>query len=187
MKVLVVVASRHGATFELAQLVTSCLDSALTRTGIRAHVELADADEVTSLLDVDAVVLGSAVYFGHWLSSAHHFVDKHRSELALRPLWLFSSGPIDDPRAIEVATPADSLGARSHHVFGGRLHASDLSWSERTVVRALGVSDVDLRQLGDVTDWTTHIAATLAHEFPATTPSGRHSVAPGVTDEELLP
>jgi len=45
----------------------------------------------------DAVVLGSAVYAGHWLKPARELVDRSRDALAARPVWLFSSGPIGDP------------------------------------------------------------------------------------------
>jgi hypothetical protein len=44
-----------------------------------------------------AVVLGSAVYAGHWLKPARELVERHAGDLADRPVWLFSSGPVGDP------------------------------------------------------------------------------------------
>jgi len=38
-------------------------------------------------------VLGSAAYMFHWMKSARKFAARNRSELASKPLWLFSSGP----------------------------------------------------------------------------------------------
>jgi menaquinone-dependent protoporphyrinogen oxidase len=45
----------------------------------------------------DAVILGSAVYVGHWLEAAQRFVEKHRADLVARPVWLFASGPVGVP------------------------------------------------------------------------------------------
>lgn len=52
---------------------------------------------MTGVGGYDAVVLGSAVYVGRWLEPARELVDAHAEELAARPTWLFSSGPIGDP------------------------------------------------------------------------------------------
>jgi menaquinone-dependent protoporphyrinogen oxidase len=64
MTVLVTAASEHGATGEIA--------GAIART-LRGHdlsVALLAPQEVTDVQEYDAVVLGSAVYAGHWLTPA---------------------------------------------------------------------------------------------------------------------
>lgn len=63
MKVLVTVATRHGSTAEIADVIVRVL-----------HLRGLDADEVHpgSVHDIsgyDAVVLGSAVYAGRWLAA----------------------------------------------------------------------------------------------------------------------
>ncbi|MGO9754854.1 MAG: flavodoxin domain-containing protein [Solirubrobacteraceae bacterium] len=50
-----------------------------------------------SLEPYDAVVLGSAVYAKHWRGDARHFLRHLGGELARRPFWVFSSGPVGDP------------------------------------------------------------------------------------------
>src|SRR5205823_6620049 len=86
MRVLVTAASKHGATFEIAEVIARVLDEHGLST------ELVAIEEVHDLRRYEAVVLGSAVYMGQWLKQARGFVDAHASELAQRPTWLFSSG-----------------------------------------------------------------------------------------------
>jgi menaquinone-dependent protoporphyrinogen oxidase len=88
MRVLVAYASRHGATEGIAQRIARTLE----RSGL--DVTLTTVDDATAVGDYDAYVIGSAAYVYHWLSEATRFVRRHRSILASRPVWLFSSGPI---------------------------------------------------------------------------------------------
>ena len=91
MNVLVTVASRQGATKEIAERIGEVLSAA----GLGATVEPVEA--VGDVDRYDAVVLGSAVRIGHWIEPARRFVRDHSAALATRPVWLFSSGPIGDP------------------------------------------------------------------------------------------
>ena len=90
MKVLVTAASRYGATGEIAE----AIGEVLRERGLDATVGPPEAATVDGH---DAVVLGSAVYAGHWLKPARELVDRQRDALAARPVWLFSSGPVGDP------------------------------------------------------------------------------------------
>ena len=61
MRVLVTVASRHGATWEIGEVIAEVLaDRGL-------DVETRTPEDVVTLDGVDAVVLGSAVYLAHWM------------------------------------------------------------------------------------------------------------------------
>ena len=88
---LVSAASAHGATTEIARAITE----ALTAQGFAAA--MIPPAQVSSIEDFDAVILGSAVYVGHWLDPAKDLVARFRDALAARPVWLFSSGPVGDP------------------------------------------------------------------------------------------
>jgi menaquinone-dependent protoporphyrinogen oxidase len=161
MHVLVTAASKHGGTAEIAEEIRA----ELVRNGLEATVEAPrDAIDVARY---DSVVIGSAVYAGHWLAQARSFVDANRAELARKPVWLFSSGPLGDPlkpteEPADAGPIADRVQARGHRVFGGRLDRSDLGFGERAIVRLVRAPDGDYRRWDDVRAWAKDIARDLA-------------------------
>jgi len=54
--------------------------------------------DVDDLAAYAAIVLGSGVYVGSWRDDAKWFVARHGAQVTARPVWLFSTGPIGDPR-----------------------------------------------------------------------------------------
>jgi menaquinone-dependent protoporphyrinogen oxidase len=88
MKILVTYASRHGATEGIAERIAQTIELAGLPVSLRT---VEQAEEVDAF---DAFVIGSAAYMGRWLKEASRFVRNHRSVLASRPVWLFSSGPL---------------------------------------------------------------------------------------------
>jgi menaquinone-dependent protoporphyrinogen oxidase len=159
--VLVAVASRHGATREIADAVARTLrDEGL-------EVELADAADVTDVSRFDGVVLGSAVYVGRWLEPARELVDAYAEALASRPTWLFSSGPIGDPPkpeaddAVQITEIAERVGARGHRLFAGKLDKSTLGFGERAVVLAFRAPEGDFRDWDEIAAWARDVAAEL--------------------------
>lgn len=164
MNILVAVATRHGATLAIAETVASTIGQTAD-----ADVDVVALDDVTSVDGYDAVVLGSAVYMGRWLGVARKFVDAHATELAARPVWLFSSGPIGDPPQpnddpVGVPELMRVTHARGHQTFSGRLQRHGLHLAEKTVVRALHVPDGDFRDFDAVKVWATDIGHALATE-----------------------
>jgi menaquinone-dependent protoporphyrinogen oxidase len=160
MRILVTAASRHHATIEVAQAIANTL----ARDGI--EVDVCRPEVVGNLASYDAVVLGSAVYAGHWLKSAKDLVERSTSQLRTRPVWLFSTGPIGDPLKPD-GLPADVdlmlelSGARGHRLFGGRLDRRVLGLGERAVVRVVGASEGDYRSWEDIETWAEEIATSL--------------------------
>lgn len=131
LRVLVAVASRHGGTDGIARALAAAVQRTFDTSGVEAEVDCTSLVDVPSVERYDAVVLGSAVYMGRWLSTARRFVDAHAAELAVRPTWLFSSGPIGSPQkptddAVDVAHLVDITRARAHETFPGRLQRNDL-------------------------------------------------------------
>jgi menaquinone-dependent protoporphyrinogen oxidase len=155
MNVLVTCASKHGATTEIAE----ALGRELRARGVDADV--VQTAEVDGVAPYDAVVLGSAVYMGRWLPAARAFAERHADELAQRPTWLFSSGPIGEPPHPTEAPALDGLEervhARGHRVLAGRLRRSDLSLAERTVARAVKAPEGDFRDWGAVAAFAEEI------------------------------
>ncbi len=139
VKVLVSAASKHGATAEIAEELGKALEDTLRGYGL---VDVRPVDQVNSVEDYDAVVLGSAVYAGHWLKPARELAERHASALSDRPTWLFSSGPIGDPPKpeedpVDVAGILEATGARGHRVFSGKLDKGTLGFAEKAVILAL--------------------------------------------------
>ena len=164
MRVLVAVASRHGSTAEIAARVSEVLREALSERDLHAVVDLRPVAAVRDLEGYDAVVVGSALYLGHWLRPARRFVREHAAGLRARPVWLFSSGPIGEasPGSPDVELGiAELFGAREHHVFAGRLQRAELGVAERLAVQAVHVDEGDFRDWADITSWARGIAADL--------------------------
>lgn len=164
MKVLVAASSRHGATWEIAEAIGRTLAEH------RLDVETRQVQDVSSVDAFDAVVLGSAVYIGKWLPEARAFAEQHATELAARPTWLFSSGPIGDPpapeptEAVQVDDLAELTKARDHRVFAGKVDRRQLGFGERMIVRAVRVAEGDYRDWPEIEAWARSIAATVARE-----------------------
>ena len=167
MRVLVTVASRHGGTREIGARIAAELEA----RGLA--VDVVDPDDVASIDGFDAVVLGSAVYSGHWLPSARQFAARFETELTGRPVWLLSSGLATAPAAA-ANSPAETqamlvaTGARGHRAFGGRLDVSTLDVDERAIVAGAQGKEGDHRDMAAVARWADQIADALS-AAPATT------------------
>jgi menaquinone-dependent protoporphyrinogen oxidase len=160
MRILVTAASRHDATAEVAQVIADTLE----RAGI--EVEVRRPEEVVHLTAFDGVVLGSAIYAGHWLKPAKDLVERTSSRMHEIPVWLFSTGPIGDPLKpeglpVDVAPMLEQSGAREHRLFGGRLDKRELGFGEKAIVRMVGAAEGDYRPWDEIEAWAEEIAATL--------------------------
>ena len=157
MRVLVTAASKYGATAEIAAAIAEVLDE----HGLEATV--LPPEQVEEVDGYDAVVVGSAVYAGHWLKPARELVERHAGVLAGRPVWLFSSGPVGDPPQpdedpVDVTELLAATGARQHRVFAGKLVRKQLSFPERAIVSALRVPEGDFRDWTEIQQWAAGIA-----------------------------
>jgi hypothetical protein len=86
--------------------------------------------QVSDLDCYEAVVLGRAVYMGHWLEPARKFVECFGSDLAERQTCLFSSGPVGDPsRAPKAAVGAKEADYRDWERSAAGLPRSRRKWA----------------------------------------------------------
>ena len=83
MRVLIVYASAHGSTGEVARVIAG-----MWRTRGIDNV-VADVGSAPSLEGYDAYVLGSAVHNGMWLPGMAHFVGRSLRPLSGRPVYLW--------------------------------------------------------------------------------------------------
>lgn len=162
MRLLVTAASRHGSTAEIATELGKSLRGALPGVA----VDVVPLTRIGSVDGYDAVVIGSAVYFGQWLEEARWQVGSQLDALRSLPVWLFSSGPVGDP-SVPKTEPADAIelaaaiGARDHVVFPGALHRELLATRERLAVGLVHAADGDFRDWAAMRAWADRIAAEL--------------------------
>jgi menaquinone-dependent protoporphyrinogen oxidase len=162
MTVLIAVATRHGATAEIAAAIATVLEE----RGV--DVEVGKLGEVSDLAAYEAVIVGSAVYRGRWLDGARHFLRDHDAGLGERPVWLFSSGAIfGTPRSHHlgwtraVDDVAATTPAMEHRFFGGKLASGTLGPIGRLLARAVGMREGDYRDFDEVRAWASSIADAL--------------------------
>jgi menaquinone-dependent protoporphyrinogen oxidase len=162
IRVLVAYATKHGSTREIAEAVGRVL------RGPDSTVDVLATRAVTDLAPYDAVVLGSALYAAHWQRDANRFVARHLAALQRRPVWLFSSGPLDRsadagtlPVAPSVARTTEPIGARAHRTFGGRLLPGTPGIDEQIfATHPIG----DFRDFAAIEAWAAGIARALERE-----------------------
>ena len=167
--VLVVYASKHGSTAEIAEAIAETL----RQSGV--GVDCIEAGKVGSVEPYDAVVLGSAVYIKRWRGDAKHFLSKHDKELSQRPFWVFSSGPVGDPKSEvdpswleppKIIEHVMRLGAREHVVFGGRLPVNPRGPMEHAMVKNTPPEYHDRRDWDEIRAWAAAVASELRAAMP---------------------
>lgn len=152
MRILVAYASRHGATQVIATVVGHSLE------GYGHTVDIRPVEDVGGVEDYDAVVVGSAVYRGHWLPAATGFIRRNVDVLAGRPVWLFASGPLGTRHAAPVAP-------RGQVVFPGALDPAELTVRERALRWTLAARATlpagDYRDWDEIRAWAGSVGETL--------------------------
>jgi len=160
MRILVVYESRCGATQGIAERIAEILrDRGLQATVQPAH----SADDPARY---DAVVIGSAAYYFHWMKRALEYVRRHHDVLANPPVWLFSSGPLGreaidaqgrDVRDMtipkDIAEFQKTINPRDHRVFFGAMDHSKLPFPHRLVLKLPVNRDNAIFPEGDFRDW----------------------------------
>jgi menaquinone-dependent protoporphyrinogen oxidase len=155
--VLVAYASFHGATAGLAGWIADEMRS----RGVDAWA--VPAAHISTLEDVDAVVIGSAVYVDRWVRDASDLVNRQADALKQLPVWLFSSGVVGGGNAPVIPDQQKELaalvGARGSVAFGGAL---DAGTDGPVAGHLVDVGPGDWRDEHAVRAWAREIAAELA-------------------------
>ncbi|WP_151478301.1 flavodoxin domain-containing protein [Streptomyces albicerus] len=159
-RVLVAYGTKNGSTAEIAEWMAQAM--------LERHVEadVRPAAQVDDLAPYDAVILGGGLYAGRWQRDASRFARRHRDALGRRPVWLFSSGPLDAsaaerdiPPAPGVARIVTRLDARGHATFGGRLVEGAKGFIARQILNQ--GKGGDFRDREQIQGWAHGIAAEL--------------------------
>lgn len=166
-RTLVTYASRAGPTAEIAHAIAE----QLREDGL--DVDCEEIRDVHGLDRYDAVVIGSAVYAGHWVHPARAFLSRHRRTLEARPLWAFSSGPVGTPRPGQtghdspneprrIVSDLRRLGVRDHIALSGKVVAEPRGFTARAVNRNTPEQYRDRRDWREIHAWAHTIAMSLA-------------------------
>ncbi|HET9672192.1 MAG TPA: flavodoxin domain-containing protein, partial [Actinomycetota bacterium] len=151
-------ASKHGATTGIAEHIAQTLRTHGREAGV------VPVDAVERLGAYDAVVLGSAMYYGSWMKEAVEFAERHAETLVERPVWLFSSGPLgehvedEEEQPKQLADLRGLIGPIDHRVFFGALDRSKLGFGERMMVKAVKAPEGDFRDWDAIRGWADGIA-----------------------------
>jgi menaquinone-dependent protoporphyrinogen oxidase len=159
-RVLVVHATRMGSTAEIAEAIGRQLSSRGFEVDVRPSTSAMDARLY------DAVVVGSAVYLGHWDKNALHYLQAQAPDLAERPTWLFQSGPCGAETLEHAGTQhhvidvCSRIGAAPPKTFGGNLDpARARTWLARRLAK--GGRSGDFRDWTAIRAWADEIADVL--------------------------
>ncbi|HEX9335598.1 MAG TPA: flavodoxin domain-containing protein [Pseudonocardiaceae bacterium] len=163
MRVLVAYGSKNGGTAGLAGMIG---------TGLLARgldVEILPAADVHDMARFDAVIVVGALYAGRWHHDARRFVRAMADELSRLPVWLVSSGPLDDsatkteiPPVLQVRKLGDRIGARGYMTFGGSLASDVTGFPAHAMARTRAG---DWRDPAEIRSWTQTVAAELLSQM----------------------
>jgi len=165
-RVLVSAGSKHGSTLEIAEKIGEVLRD-------RGYeVDVAPPDKVVELGLYEAVILGSAVYAGHWTPSAVELAERVAEQRENLATWMFSSGPIGNPPKpeedpVDIAELFETTGARAHQMFSGKIDKSKLGFGEKAILIAVRAPEGDFRDWDEIAAWAGEIADQLTRETSA--------------------
>jgi menaquinone-dependent protoporphyrinogen oxidase len=159
-RVLVASSSKHGSTEEIAHRIADTIAA----EGHDVTKTVAGPD--ITIDQFDAIVLGSAVYAGKWMTDAIDLAGRIGREPDPPQVWLFSSGPVGDPpkpepETVDVTELVEVTSAREHRVFSGKIDKSKLGFAERAIIVAVRAPEGDFRRWDEIETWSRSIAATL--------------------------
>ena len=167
-KVLVAFGSKYGSTAEIAERIGQVLREA----GVQADVT--PAKQVKRSTGYQAVILGSGVYIGMWRREAASFLKANETDLAQKPVWLFSSGPTGEGDVEELLDGwkfpsglqpvADRIKPRSIAVFRGFIDMQKLNGLERWMMGRVQAAEGDFRDWENITAWAKGIAEEILTE-----------------------
>lgn len=121
-RVLVTWGTKLGGTEGIARIIGETLE------GEGLNVDIQSASMVRNVDMYDAAIIGGALYANRWHADACSLVNRNVASLRRIPVWMFSSGPLDDsaddkdiPPPTQISILAERIGAQGHKTFGGRL------------------------------------------------------------------
>jgi menaquinone-dependent protoporphyrinogen oxidase len=160
--ILLAYATRFGSTQEVAEAIAAVLREA------ELEVDIQPMQEVRTLDDYDAVVLGAAVYNARWHADAHLFLSQHQEGLMQRPVAIFALGPVS-PSSAAMQNSRRQLDKElkkyawlkpvALEMFVGKMDPTKLGFFERLVTPAS-----DHRDWNAIRAWANTLPAQLQQD-----------------------
>lgn len=164
-KVLVAYGSKYSATAGIAEKIGEIL----CEEGLQ--VDVLQAKQVGDLAQYDAFVIGSAVYMGQWRKEVSSLLKKNEEPLSAKPVWLFSSGPVEEGDPVKLAEGwsipkslqpiIDRIQPHDTTVFHGAIDINKLNFFEKLIGRMLKITVADYRDWDSIAAWAKTIAGEL--------------------------
>jgi menaquinone-dependent protoporphyrinogen oxidase len=162
-KILVTYASKAGSTGEVAEAVAKVFCDA------GATVDVRPVKEVSDLSGYQAVVVGSAIRMGAWLSEATSFVKTHKATLSQMPVAYFQVCEAVKKNTDEARKTAGAyldpvralLEPAAVGLFAGKMDFGKLSWLDRNIAKVTGSVEGDWRNWEAIRAWAEEIRPTL--------------------------
>lgn len=156
-EVLIAYCTRSGSTAEVAQAMAETMKVA----GVTADVK--PMTEVESIAQGAAVMLGTALYIGHFPKEFHQFVTRFQKELeSVRP-WIFVLGPTEKERRQFAAAEEQArkelrkypwLRAADMRVLGGKFDPEHLNLPfPMSLIMKLPANPMRKLPASDIRDW----------------------------------
>ena len=164
MRVLVTWGSKRGGTEGIARVIGARL--------IEAGHEpvLVPAKAALRERSFEAAIIGGALYANRWHRDARRLVWRRRAALRKVPVWLFSSGPLDESADRGTLAPtrqvlalAELVGAQAHVTFGGRLTFDAHGFPASAMAKTHAG---DWRNPERIQAWATEVARVLRSARP---------------------
>jgi menaquinone-dependent protoporphyrinogen oxidase len=161
-RILVAYASEYGSTAEVAE----AIGKELCNKGASVDVRL--ARKVTGLGPYQAVIVGSPIYRGKWMTDVVRFLQENSGTLSKIPVAYFivcmtMQNPTEENRrkALAYLDPVYNSVPQVKPVeiglFAGALHYNKLPWLMRKILKSKGLPEGDFRNWDTIRTWAVHL------------------------------
>jgi menaquinone-dependent protoporphyrinogen oxidase len=163
-RILVAYASKCGSTAEVADAV----GESISKAGL--IVDVKPVSTISSVAGYDAVVVGSAIRYGAWLTEATEFLMNNQTLLQTIPAAIFTVHMLnlsDTPE--DTAIREGYLKSIKEYVdpvqavfFAGKMDFSKLSFFEKIVSKAVNSVEADKRDWDQIRRWGSELPVSLS-------------------------
>jgi menaquinone-dependent protoporphyrinogen oxidase len=168
-EILIAYVSRGGSTEDVAEAIGMTMEAASMKVDVKPMAN------VESISEDAAVVIGVALYAGHFPHEFGRFVERFRRELGNVRLWIFVLGPTEnDPKHFAAAEEQARkevakypwLHAADVRVLGGRFDPKHLPFPFSLIMKLPGnpmrkAKPSDIRDWGFIRRWADAIAESV--------------------------